>query len=204
MTARTSRGQRILQGRRAKGTFTPSPGTLSAQYAASLIWDAFRGGPGFIRMFWKVLTTGQTEASQFYAYAYDNAFTPDGLGSGALDPLLISYSRGSMRKTEPLTVVADVSVGGVVITWNPVNEDGSQLSTDIPWIVVKNETRGLYTTGAIPAVRSGGTSGVMTTPAGFLIAGETVIVYLSFVTDTASPDSSQVSNSGVLSTVVVA
>lgn len=204
MTARNSRGQQILQGRRAKGTFTPSPGTLSAQYAAGLIWPIFRSASGFVRQFWKSLGSGQTGASQFYAYAYDNAFTPDGLGGGTFHPEAVVMSKGTMTPTVPMTIVADQSLGTIIVTWNPVAVDSSQSLTDIPWYVVRNANNGQVRSGAIAVVRSAGNSGSLVMPPGFMTAGEQVDFYLTFVSDIPTLTAENVSTSGNASQTVVA
>lgn len=203
MTARTSRGQRILQGRRAKGTFTPSPGTLSAQFAASLIWPMFRQASGFVRDFWKVLQAGQTRASQFYAYAYDHAFTPDGLGGGTFAPESVSFSRGTMSPTALTALTGDVSANEIIVTFPTTNVDSSQLGTDEFWYVIYNVTQGKVISGAA-GIRSAGTTGPIVPPAAFLVAGNQIRVYGTFKSDIPTIEAINVSNSDVLTATVTA
>ncbi|HSW92239.1 MAG TPA: hypothetical protein VLG09_06355, partial [Candidatus Saccharimonadales bacterium] len=171
MTGRNSRGQSILQGRRAKGTFTPSNGTLSAHVAAALIWPLFQHVPGFIREFFTGLSNGQTAASQFYAHAYTHAFTPDGSGGGSLDEAAIAYAKGTMTPTSILTFTGDVSDNALNFTWPAAVSDSSQNATDVPWYVIRNITQDKTLSGSVGAVRSAGASGAVVPPAGFLVAG---------------------------------
>lgn len=204
MTARNSRGQHILQGKRAKGQSNPSPGYLSSQVAAHLIWPYFRKAAGFVRQFFKGLPTGSTAAAEFYKYAYVNGFTPDGTGSGTLDVDGIVYAKGTMTQTNTLTFTGDVSDDAIVFTFPTTNADASQSATDKAWYVIINLSQNKTISGAIPGTRSGGTSGTIVPPAGFLVAGNNLELYLHFVSDVTPVTETNVSTSVIAHATVTA
>jgi Family of unknown function (DUF6266) len=184
MTTRTSRGQHIIQGKRAKGQSNPSNDYKSAQQAAAAIWPYFRKAGGFVRQFFKTIPTGSTAAAEFYKYAYNNAFTPDGFGGGSLDIANIVYAKGTMTPTSILTFAGDVSDNAITATWPTTNADASQQNDDIAEYVILNVTQNKAISGTLANQRSTGTAGSIVPPAGFLVAGDVIKLYLSFTSNT--------------------
>lgn len=194
MTARTSRGQRILQGKRTKGQSNPSIEFLENQRIALTIWNLFRATSGIIREFWTRKSNGQTGASQFFAYTNKFATDFSDPENPALIPTALTFSAGTMTPTLPSSATANVSDNKVVINWPTTIANDSQAASDFAWYVVVNRTKGLYISGSAGTIRSVGHSADIVATNLQLTAGNTIDVYLFFVADPEAPNAGEVSD----------
>lgn len=204
MTLRTSRGQRIFQGKRTKGQSNPSSQYLYSQRVAALVWPYFRAAIGFIRDNWQRKKTGQTEASQFYAYTYKNAVDGTDPMAPVIQPENLIFSTGVMTATDILTLVSDVSATTTTVTWDPTVLDGSQLDTDNAWLVLRNRTKAITYAFMVGVNRITGSSGPIPNELIDAELGDVIDAYLSFAGQLSTANEGIRSDSRYATTIVVA
>lgn len=203
MTARTSNGIRILQGRRARGQSNPSQQYLDSQVAAQVIWPIFRAAQGIIRSLWTNVQTGRYAANEFYKKTYDNAIT----FPAPLTPVVsypdLQFTNGVMTPTGFLTLVADVSLNTVVAAYSALPSDASQLTTDVLWYVIHNRTADKWVSGASATRGDASTGGIVATNL-TMTAGDTLDFYGGFQGDVGTLNAGSVSPSTFITTTVIA
>lgn len=185
MTQRNVNGQWILSGRRAKGTFTPSPETLGAQEVAAYVWAVFRGARDYVRRGWTSKLQKQPAASAWYKWMYEHAMGATPVTTPTPTVVDFRFAKGTMLATD-VTEIADASDESISFTWSTVLGDASQLLTDrFSWVVINVENPlnpdGTYRilSGTSAAPRSVGSLSV-TTPTGWMTAGDQLYVWTSF------------------------
>ncbi len=203
MTTRTSRGQRIIQGKRTKGQSNPSEAYLLSQRIAAVIWPYFRYASGFIKQFWTRKTTGQTAASQFYAYTYDNAMDTTDPMAPVIVPADLKFATGTMTPTPILTLTGDVSDNEIRFTWTAAPSDDSQNSNDAVWYVLRNRTKNIWRSGSI-SDRSSGDSGAIVPGSLNIAAGDIIDLYANFLGVEGEPNAGLVSDSAFKTATVTA
>lgn len=147
MTQRNVNGQWILSGKRAAGTFTPSPETLAAQAVARILWPIFRFWTGSVRHGWTSKLQKQPAASAWYGSMFKNAITGFPV-TPVLDPTALQVAKGSIAPTV-ITATISAATQTLAIAWNTSIVDDSQLGTDILGFALYNVDTGyLYSQNA--------------------------------------------------------
>ena len=199
MTLRTSRGQRIFQGRRAKGQSNPSPQFIQNQSVARQLNQILHSILGVVRVGFTNMTTGQTAANKYFQYNRSNAFDLGTLPDATFLPADFIISNGTMTPTPITGVTSFVAATGVLTWhWNPANADSSQLGGDTPILVVHNRTQDKWTQ-AFPGVIRSVQPATYTFDTTFATAGDTVDVYLGWVADPAAANAGTSSKSTYVS-----
>lgn len=188
LTGRTSRGQQILQGKRAKGQSNPSSQYLYSQAAAALIWPFYQKAPDAIKQGYTQIPTGGTAASEFYKYAYKNALGGTTTLDITMDPEALLFTKGVMTPTnQNAAPIADESAKTVVFSWAGGASDATQSELDYMVFVVVNKTTGaevfVVSDGVVGAQRqaAGTHTYTLNTPVGFMVAGNDVVCYLGAI-----------------------
>lgn len=203
MTARTSNGIRILQGKRAKGQSNPSQEYLDNQLAAALIWPLFRKAPGIIRSMFTTIPEGEYAANDFFKYAYNNAINFVGPGNVTITEGDILFSKGLMTPTPITSVIADDSDNTIDINYNATPVDASQQDDDFVSFIAHNVTQNKWTQLYQYNQRSS-IQDPIPVDAGFMTTGDTINVWLQFDAYPGGINEGTSSNSAFATTVVVA
>lgn len=202
MTARTSNGIRILQGRRAPGTFTPSEKTINAHAAAAIIWPWFRKAIGFVRTMFTNVPTGRSAANEFYKRFYEYGISSHTSPTPAVVEAGILYSQGLMTPTPITNVVADESTNFLTFDYEPLPADATQLATDESWLVVRN-LNNENTISTSTGVRSDGASGNLSMAPLDVSVGHILAIYHNFRGADETLNEGTTSNSYYITTTVV-
>lgn len=207
MTARTSRGQRILQGKRAKGQSNPSEKYIFSQKVAAILWPVFRGVAGFIVDNFQNIPTGSTPAAEWYKINYFTGISGVAPGNPSLAPGGLIFAKGTMSQTAYNSLVADASAHSITFNWNATPSDSSQEATDLLGFVIytpNGNSGGPKMMSGRSGVRSDGTITYTGIPAGWFAAGDAVYVYPTFRGATGEANEGMISQTAELDTVVVA
>ena len=203
MTARTANGIRILQGRRARGMSNPSPEVLQNQKIAAILWPLFRAAAGMIRDMFTSVPSGQYAANQWFSINRVSAIDLTDPENPVLDPTGLIYQRGLMTPTDLTSAVADTSLGTVVINWPTLVADSSQDALDLFTVVIRDRNNGNVTSIISGSERSTGTFDY-TVPVGFLVTGNVLDIYGSFMARDENPNHGLTSETRRINTTVVA
>lgn len=178
LTGRTSRGQQILQGKRAKGQSNPSPSYLQAQQVAFYVSKWYHSMAFLLNQGFTNIPTGSTVYAEFMRRAYATAFNLSSPPVANVDATGIQTSFGVMTATPVTgTTTAVASTGIVTIHWNPDPVDDSQLDTDHMLVSIFNVATGAFIFSAEVTDRSAGTY-VAHAPIGSFSAAQLIGIYL--------------------------
>lgn len=194
----------VVQGKRAKGTFTPSEKTIQAQSVAAQLSAIYRLIRAVVLRGYTSKASNQSQYNAWYSENYANGFDLSSPPDAVFEPTTFSTAKGVMTQTPVSSVTADVSDGTVITTYPTTVSDASQSTFDEAIIVIHNRTQDKWINSAAGAAgRASGTLSVGV-PTGFMAAGNTVDVYLSFVAVPFEPNAGTSSNSVYATTTVVA
>lgn len=203
LTARTSNGVKILQGKRTPGQSNPSTEFIQSQVAANLLWPLFRSVPGFIREHFTTIPAGEYAANRWYAdnYAGLDLSVPS---TATIIPANLVFSKGLMAPTSGVSITsADQSAATVQFTWPTTITDSTQLATDIVQYVFRLRGTGAMRSGTATA-RSTGDSGPISVAGMGMLAGDVIDVYASFLGTPGQPNEGMTSLSVQNNATVVA
>lgn len=204
LTARTSLGVHILQGKRAPGMSNVSPQVLQAQNAGRQSTRIFQQAGSAIRKGFLQTGLGRSAYQLFFRFMYANAYDLSSLPDATLIQDQVQVSKGVMTPTTFGTIVADVSLGTITLAYSPLAFDDTQNLLDKPVAVAYDPTDDKWLPLAdVSNVRSSGVAS-FSTPLGWLVAGHTIVIYLFFAADPTQLNANTSSNSLNSTTVVVA
>lgn len=166
----------VVQGKRAKGTFTPSPETLAAQSVAAQLSAIYRLIRAAVVNGFTSKASNQSEYNAWYSENYGEAFDLSSPPTATFLPAGFVATKGVMTPTPILTTVADVSNESVTTTFASTVADASQELTDYAITVIHNRTQDKWHVDAEGTDRTAGTQ-VTGVPPGFMVAGNTIDVY---------------------------
>jgi hypothetical protein len=148
----------------------------------------------FLRTGWKLYAHKQSPFNAAMSYTLANAVTGT-YPNYAIDNSKVLVSRGAL--TPAANGAAATAGGNIVITWDNNSGTGSAKATDKSLVAVLNPTKSEAITNDGGVARTAGTQTVVL-PADW--SGDSVVVYLGFVSD----DSKEVANSVYLGSITIA
>lgn len=194
LTARTSLGLHILQGKRAPGQSNPSLQYLQSQAMAALLNPLYQQNRSAFVDGFTNLPAGWSAFTAFWHYAQsavDKSAPPD----VTLNPLDLTTAHGSMTPTPfASTPVASAAAQTVIVAWPTSVADETQRTTDRAIISVFNTETGKFIGNGSANIRSTGTSTLTLPPASF-VASDNLVVYLAFVAESTATNNGTSSDS---------